>query len=290
MPFFIPNETAYFLSRQAIFTVATAYFLPRRTIFIVATAYFLPRRAIFTVTAAYFLPRRAIFTVKTAWFEFRNRQKKIESIEFLANQTTDFELAIEHLGGPGKYLAKVRLSSPEWQAVEAPVSIMVRHNWLLAALLRWIRLRQKIDDHGNAQPLEIKLLPVGQWLRASEPIADRSAQITILDGIETELTQLQRVAKVVPSKDLLEVPTEPMPSFAELRKALKRGECLATLVLTIIAVASGLQILYFRSLIWGDTNDLLIAVLWGLGIQVAGVTGFSGIDGLRNLFSRVAGS
>lgn len=74
----------------------------------------------------------------------------------------------------------------------------------------------------------------------------------------------------------------------ELRRQLRWGETAVAVVLGLIAIVSGLQLLYFGSLTWGSSQDLLIAVLWGLGLHQVGNANFGGISELRTRFATEA--
>jgi hypothetical protein len=52
-------------------------------------------------------------------------------------------------------------------------------------------------------------------------------------------------------------------------------------VLLVLAVLSGLQVLWVSDPVWGGANAILVAVLWGAGLQTVSGVAFEGIAGMR---------
>ncbi len=303
----------------------------------------------------------------------------VPPLGFKRNQTTPFRVTIKGIEAPGEYDGTVRLSAPDLEAVETPISVMLRYPWTVAALLivlgviaaqqlrwwlvvrrtqlvaqghvaglreeldrlvadltqvsaltpdenevveelhrrlrdlfaeagngedvateagsieikltvlsRWIRLRQKIEAAGGGQALLDELLPVGQWLlHPGGTAAEQANQLQALDATEQKLRAARTARKAgTAAAGPGEAPEASAPSSNKLRWRLRLGEAFVTLILLAIAIASGLEVLYFDSLAWGVPHDILVAVLWGLGLYaVGGGAASGGISGLRAKFS-----
>jgi len=71
------------------------------------------------------------------------------------------------------------------------------------------------------------------------------------------------------------------PASADgLRVKLRSYKGLTNLAVFIIAIATGIKVLYLDNLAWGGSPAVLLAFLWGAGIQVTG-DAFTGIVGMR---------
>ena len=146
----------------------------------------------------------------------------------------------------------------------------------LPVVSRWIRLRQQIDDAGGDAALLGELLPVGHWLRRpSGTEQEQNTQLSALDATELKLPRLPE-AQIATTRKLGDAPEVSAPSTRELSWRIWLGEGLVTLVLLIVSIALGLEVLYFDSLAWGAPHDLLVAVLWGLGLHTVGGSAFGG--------------
>ncbi|MGW5714867.1 hypothetical protein ACWEVP_01770 [Amycolatopsis sp. NPDC003865] len=71
----------------------------------------------------------------------------------------------------------------------------------------------------------------------------------------------------------------------KIRRRQRAMGAVVTLMLTVVAVLLGLQILYLPEPAWGTPGQLLIAVLWGLGLHPVGGAVFGGLQGLRDRFT-----
>jgi hypothetical protein len=80
-------------------------------------------------------------------------------------------------------------------------------------------------------------------------------------------------------------PRPPLLNSADVRRQIYTTEAVAQGILLIIAVLVGLQALWVSNATWGSPNDYLLAIGWGLGLQlVGGPAAFQGIDSLRSRF------
>jgi hypothetical protein len=66
-----------------------------------------------------------------------------------------------------------------------------------------------------------------------------------------------------------------------LRASIKHGDWLFTLSVALISVLLGLKVLWIDDAGWGGLEDVLIALLWGLGLHQGSSGAFEGIAGLK---------
>jgi hypothetical protein len=72
-------------------------------------------------------------------------------------------------------------------------------------------------------------------------------------------------------------PTSSLPTSADLAGKLWRIELLVGVLAGVAAVASGIVLLYYAKADWGSPEDVLVAVLWGLGLHQIGTVAFPGL-------------
>jgi hypothetical protein len=77
-----------------------------------------------------------------------------------------------------------------------------------------------------------------------------------------------------------------LPSADELHRTLRSYDGAVTVVILLVAVISGVQVLWAGDATWGDFNSRLLAFLWGLGLHQVGNAPFQSLLGLRDRFSR----
>jgi hypothetical protein len=81
--------------------------------------------------------------------------------------------------------------------------------------------------------------------------------------------------------------TSSLPKSADLARQLRDIETLVTLVAAVAAVGSGLVLLYYAEPVWGTVKDMVVAVLWGLGLHQAGVAAFPGVTATADTMAGV---
>jgi hypothetical protein len=67
---------------------------------------------------------------------------------------------------------------------------------------------------------------------------------------------------------------------------LRSGDGIFAAVVFVIAVMLGLKVLWMDNPAWGGYEDLLIAVLWGLGLHQTSAGAFEGIAGFASKFAK----
>ncbi|MCB0620861.1 MAG: hypothetical protein KDC41_19610, partial [Saprospiraceae bacterium] len=71
------------------------------------------------------------------------------------------------------------------------------------------------------------------------------------------------------------------PTVEELSGKLFWYDFAFTAVVALIAVLLGLNLLWVGDTTWGDAQDVLTAVLWGLGLHTVGNQAFQGVFKLK---------
>jgi hypothetical protein len=74
------------------------------------------------------------------------------------------------------------------------------------------------------------------------------------------------------------------PSVGEISRRLFWSDFWFTAAILLIAVFLGLKLLWMDDLTWGDPNDHLVAVLWGLGMHQVSGAAFEGVNTLADRF------
>lgn len=74
------------------------------------------------------------------------------------------------------------------------------------------------------------------------------------------------------------------PSAGEISRRLFWSDFWFTAAILLIAVFLGLKLLWMDDLTWGDPNDSLVAVLWGLGMHQVSGAAFEGVNTLADRF------
>jgi hypothetical protein len=75
-----------------------------------------------------------------------------------------------------------------------------------------------------------------------------------------------------------------LPSRDDIRRKLIVFEVLTSLVTFLIAALLGAQLLYYPDKTWGNSLDVTLAVLWGLGFQQVGGKAFEGSSWIKQQF------
>ncbi|HZF51509.1 MAG TPA: hypothetical protein VE093_22790 [Polyangiaceae bacterium] len=83
--------------------------------------------------------------------------------------------------------------------------------------------------------------------------------------------------------------TTPPMTEAQLTRQIETNDLRVLVVLTIVAVASGLTLLWVSNETWGSFDDYLKALLWGFGLHLAGNKPFEGLLGMRDTMTRPGG-
>jgi hypothetical protein len=71
------------------------------------------------------------------------------------------------------------------------------------------------------------------------------------------------------------------------RTLIAIGDGVVLVAVTLIAVATGLKLLWAGSPTWGGWNDWLTAILWGAGLHAVGNDSFKGLLGLKKDLGKV---
>ncbi|MEV4146133.1 hypothetical protein AB0J40_20850 [Amycolatopsis sp. NPDC049691] len=119
----------------------------------------------------------------------------------------------------------------------------------------------------------------------------KTAYSTAVAGADTQAAN-GKTAAVAGAPTAPPPPPPPIPPTLGLTwpaKKIRRRQramgVVVTLMLAVVAVLLGLQILYLPEPAWGTPGQLLIAVLWGLGLHPVGGAVFGGLQGLRDRFT-----
>jgi hypothetical protein len=72
------------------------------------------------------------------------------------------------------------------------------------------------------------------------------------------------------------------------RRLIALGDGVVLVSVTLIAVATGLKLLWVGSPTWGGWNDALTAILWGAGLHAIGNDSFKGLLGLKKDLGKLA--
>ena len=75
-------------------------------------------------------------------------------------------------------------------------------------------------------------------------------------------------------------------SVAAISQQIWIRDGIVALAIFVIAVVIGMQLLWTNNPTWGGWNDYLVAVLWGLGLHQISGSGFEGVSGLMDRFSK----
>ncbi len=86
------------------------------------------------------------------------------------------------------------------------------------------------------------------------------------------------------------LPPSKLPGRVKLGVQLRLETGLVWLALAVIAVVIGMNLLYVNDPDWGGWGDVVVAVLWGLGVHSVGNVRSNGVRGLREQFASAAGT
>lgn len=73
-----------------------------------------------------------------------------------------------------------------------------------------------------------------------------------------------------------------LPTTAELTNTEQRYEWIGLAIAAAVTFILGMQLLYASNPTWGGPGDIVAALLWGFGVQVAGASSFKGLFQLRS--------
>ncbi len=73
-----------------------------------------------------------------------------------------------------------------------------------------------------------------------------------------------------------------VPSFKAIRRRKFRIELATSAIVLVVALLAGLQVLYSGNNTWGSETDIIIAILWGLGIHQTATQGLNGFMSVNN--------
>ena len=79
-----------------------------------------------------------------------------------------------------------------------------------------------------------------------------------------------------------------LPRPRRARRLLALGDVIVLVAVTLIAVASGLKLLWVGSPTWGGWGDWLTAILWGAGLHAVGNDRFKGLLGLKTDLGKIS--
>jgi hypothetical protein len=143
-----------------------------------------------------------------------------------------------------------------------------------------VQAAQRLYTQGvEASRQAATLLPagVGQMGDAAAPPVAAAPTLGAIRGIPAGTLKVAGIASAKKNGVI--------PGVSRITAAIGRYDAIVDLALGAIAVLTGLQLLWVTNTVWGTLSDLIIAVLWGLGLHQVGSTSFTGIAGLRASFA-----
>jgi hypothetical protein len=96
------------------------------------------------------------------------------------------------------------------------------------------------------------------------------------------------VVGVVPDP-VIPAAARPRETAEQVNVKVRRYDGVVTFIILIIAVGTGVKLLWADDSIWGGLESQMIAVLWGLGLHQVASAPFEGLLGLHDKFTRLSG-
>ncbi|MEI9941688.1 MAG: hypothetical protein WDO69_31115 [Pseudomonadota bacterium] len=148
------------------------------------------------------------------------------------------------------------------------------------------KLMQELAASEHASPSEAlaMLRRTDRALRDLKPrMSDEAVRAKVAAVTATERAP---GAWAVPEPAVIARASAVMDTMRSPRRPVAETDRDATLILLVIALASGLKALWLGDAVWGSLGDYLTAVLWGLGLHSVGNVAFEGLGGLWTKFSK----
>jgi hypothetical protein len=124
-------------------------------------------------------------------------------------------------------------------------------------------------------------LGVSRSRRSIEGVPAASPAAAAAAPAETDLPEASQTTLPAPAGSAL-------PSLADLNRRLARVDWTITILVGAAAVALGVFLLWQPDSSWGEAEDILAAILWGLGLHQVGNEAFAGLGGLTETIAPAA--